>query len=132
MARARRSSASITLVLIGTALASSCSRTEVPARDVYSKLENCRADWNNETECEPVRDGRYPGGYFYGPRYFPPIGSGGRITRSPNADDVAELPRSASGSTSSSSTTRSRPSSGGGSVSRGGFGSSASSHGASS
>ena len=133
--RNRKRSAAITLVLAGSATLTGCG-SPVEQRDAYTSLDSCRRDWNNASLCEPVKDNRYPGSYFYGPPYY---GSGttyslfGRtrspaIQPSPNAADtqrvqtgtVARSPmsqlamRSSAGPRSGSSSS---------SVSRGGFGS---------
>lgn len=58
--RIRKSSSSVTLVLIGaaalTAGLSGCSKEEV-RRDVYASKADCLADWGNTpTDCEPAYD----------------------------------------------------------------------------
>jgi uncharacterized protein YgiB involved in biofilm formation len=110
--RIRKSSARVTLALIGVAALASCGREEEQRRDVYASREDCLADWGNKPQdCTPATDTRHRGaGYFYGPVY--PYRS------------------NASGSSWTSGTRGSRSlgnvSSG---VSRGGFGSSARSSG---
>jgi len=115
--RMRKSSARVTLALIGVAALAGCGRSEEQRRDVYATRDDCLADWGKKPEdCTPATDRpRHSGGgfFFYGPMYAASAmnawrggsswtGSGSR----PGSHAV--------GSTSSSS----------GSVSRGGFGSS--------
>ena len=136
--RARKRSATISLVLAGSATVAGCG-SPVEQRDAYATQAACVRDWNNSQLCEPVRDGRYASSYFYGPPYY---GSGttyslfGRtrspsINPSPNAMDAHRLPTgSVASSPVSALAMRSgagpRSSSSSGSTSRGGFGSSAS------
>lgn len=101
--RPRKSSSHITLVLLGAAALSACS-DPVDTRDVYASRADCVQDWGEEQKCEPVRDGRYATSHYYGPRY---VSSSGTSTTTA---------RSGSRAIASSH------------VSRGGFGSSASSH----
>ena len=67
----RRSSASITLVLIGTVTLAGCSQQSTPkARDQYASLEDCAADWGRPESCERVQSSGVPGGFlFWGPLY---------------------------------------------------------------
>ena len=67
----RRSSAQITLVLIGTVTLVGCSQQSTPsARDHYASLEDCAADWGRPESCERVQSSGYPGGFlFWGPLY---------------------------------------------------------------
>ena len=107
--KSRRSTASLTLVLISAAALQACGENkETETRDVYRTRADCQRDWGqDEQKCEPVRSGPHSG-FFYGPSY----GYGRTGTTA-----VSSLaPRS--GSNAVSSTT----------VSRGGFGSSASAH----
>ena len=133
--RARKRSATITLVLAGSATLAGCG-SPIEQRDAYSSQQACLKDWNNPALCEPVKDGKYSSSYFYGPPYFA-SNSGSwfgrdRIVGSPNAMETSRLQ---SGSVARSSTgqlamrTGAGPSS---SVSRGGFGSSGHSSGGSS
>ncbi len=70
----RRSSARITLVLIGTlALTAGCEKEQ---RNVYKSKEDCVQDWGQGEKCEEVTTsnnhyggGYYSPGYFYGPTY---------------------------------------------------------------
>jgi hypothetical protein len=129
--RARKRTAAITLVLAGSATLGGCG-SPVEQRDAYASQQACLKDWNNASLCEPVRDGRYSTSYFYGPPYY---GAGtayslfGRtrsptLSPSPNAMDAQRL---ATGTVarSPSSALAMRSGAGPGSVSRGGFGSSA-------
>lgn len=70
----RRSSAKITLVIVGTLALAACGEQE--QRNLYRSKEDCVKDWGQEEGCEQVTSsnnyygGRYyPMGYFYGPRY---------------------------------------------------------------
>jgi hypothetical protein len=137
-ARTRKRSATITLVLAGSAALGGCG-SPVEQRDAYASQAACVKDWNNASLCEPVRDGRYSTSYFYGPPYY---GNGttyslfGRtrsptLAASPNAMDVQRL---STGTVARSSSAQLAMRSGAGSsnVARGGFGSSASSRSSSS
>ena len=140
--RTRKRSAAITLVLAGGATLGGCG-SPVEQRDAYPTQSACVRDWTDAALCEPVKDGNYASGYFYGPPYY---GSGttyslfGRtrsptLEASPNAIDVLRLP---TGTVSTSSTAQSamraglgpiaRAGSGSSAITRGGFGSSASAH----
>jgi len=136
--RTRKRSATITLVLAGSAALGGCG-SPVEQRDAYASQAACVRDWNNAALCEPVRDGRYSSSYFYGPPYY---GNGttyslfGRtrspsLVGSPNAMDVQRV---STGTVAGSRTSQiaMRSGAGGSNVSRGGFGSSASSHASSS
>jgi hypothetical protein len=138
--RARKRSAAITLVLAGSASLGGCG-SPVEQRDAYMTQAACVRDWGNDALCEPVRDGRYSSSYFYGPAYY---GNGttyslfGRtrspaLTASPNAMDVQRMTAgTVAGSHTSQLAMRTGAGSSASNVSRGGFGSSASSHVASS
>src|SRR5687767_4244869 len=64
----RRSSTSITLILIGSAALGGCGE-EVGQRDVYRSEADCQQDWGNDpARCERVRSGSHSG-YYYGPYY---------------------------------------------------------------
>lgn len=105
----RRTTATLTLVLIGAAALQGCGEdAETATRDVYRTRADCQRDWGDDaTKCETVRSGPHAG-YFYGPSYG--YGRSGASTGSTLA------PRSGSSAVGSTS------------VSRGGFGSSASAH----
>ena len=100
--RVRKSSACVTLVLIGAAALAGCSdQNPANRRASYASKSECLADWGDDKECEQQETRSTSGvhsGYYWGPSY-----------RSPS--------RAGSGSS------RSSASSGGHSVSRGGFGS---------
>ncbi len=140
--RSRKRSAAITLVLAGSASLGGCG-SPVEQRDAYSSMQSCVKDWNNAALCEPVRDGRYASSYYYGPPYYG-SGSGwsffGRSHPQPSANamdaykletgTVARSPKSALAMRMGAGAFSSGGSSA--SVSRGGFGSTGHSSGASS
>jgi uncharacterized protein YgiB involved in biofilm formation len=107
--RSRKSTATLTLVLIGAAALHGCGEDPQSARrDVYRNQADCARDWGDDsTKCERQSSGRHSG-YYYGPSY-----GHGTSTAGVGSDSVAR-----SGSRAMSSTT----------VSRSGFGSSASAH----
>ena len=121
--RSRRSTATLTLVLIGAAALQGCGaeEEETATRDVYRSRADCQRDWGeDDKKCEAVTSGQHSG-MFYGPLLYG-LGSG-------MAGRGANLaPRQ--GTNAIASTQMSAPRSAGGSrgTSRGGFGSSASSH----
>ena len=104
----RKSSANVTLVLIGTITLASCGDEVAQQRDVYSSLDACAKDWGRTEQCEkaPAEEtARHGSSYSHlGPRYSSRVDSTGKPLSSNNAS------RSVS-------------------VSRGGFGSSAGLHG---
>jgi uncharacterized protein YgiB involved in biofilm formation len=106
--RSRRSAATLTLVLIGTATLPGCGDDETPAaRDIYRTRADCQRDWgDDDRKCERQTSGTHSG-YWYGPAY----GYSGA--------------RSSTGSTLAP---RSNSSSVGTTVARGGFGGSSASH----
>ncbi len=119
----RMRSMNLTLVLMGTAALgglTGCGNLESnkgTSRDVYANLEACKADWGNPGDCEEVAsstpghsNGAIGSRGFYGPRYSSRSGS------SSGYSSEARPGSRASGTVSSSS------------VSRGGFGASASRH----
>lgn len=112
--RKRKSSLSITLVLIGAAGLGACGRSDEPQmrRDVYASLEDCRADWGRVENCEAFQSqGSGTTGSttrYYGPSYH-----------------SSSTSSSTSGFSASSRSTRAIGSQ---SVSRGGFGASSSFH----
>jgi uncharacterized protein YgiB involved in biofilm formation len=110
--RSRRSSATLTLVLIGAAALQACGgeEEETATRDVYRSRTDCQRDWgDDDKKCEGVSSGPHAG-MFYGPLLY---GLGSR-----GAAGSSLAPRPGSNAVASTNTT----------VSRGGFGSSASSH----
>jgi hypothetical protein len=100
MPQRRRRSAAITLVLAGTI--SGCSEP-VAQRDVYGSAADCRRDWGEPQQCQPVRDNRYAPSYYYGPYYYGSSFPDGRPRASRNAMDAVRVPGTL---VSSPSTTR--------------------------
>jgi hypothetical protein len=115
--RTRKSSARVTLVLLGAAVIAGCGDSATVAlehRDVYASKEDCLADWRDPKECEEglVQDsGARRRSYWYGPTYSSGSSWGGGYH--------AGAPRPGSSALGTHSTTR------------GGFGGSGASHGAS-
>ena len=107
----RKSSTTVTLVLIGAAALAGCSDNR---RDVYASKEDCLADWGNKPEdCSPATDQKHASrGFFYGPYYSSHGYSGTNWSRSAGTFSSSR----ASGSSRSIGSS--------GSSSRGGFGSS--------
>jgi hypothetical protein len=73
-ARPRRSSARVTLVLLGAAALAACGQEDdALRRDVYASKDDCVQDWGDELKCEKqpapgfTSGGR--SGYWYGPSY---------------------------------------------------------------
>jgi hypothetical protein len=120
----RRSSSSITLVLISASALSACGQsspgTDTLRRDIYTSQADCMKDWGADpAKCEPRRTGTGSSGYthYYGPAYT--HGSYGSSRSLASAGSTTEA-RTGSHATGTAH------------VSRGGFGSSSSSHGSSS
>jgi hypothetical protein len=72
----RKSSARITLVLLGAVALASCGQESTLRRDLYANREDCLKDWGDELKCaeQPAAvqnggGGGYHGGYWYGPLY---------------------------------------------------------------
>lgn len=67
--RLRKSSGTVTLVLIGLSSLAGCGDDE--RRDVYATKEDCLADWGNKPEdCTPATDSAHAArGHYYGPLY---------------------------------------------------------------
>lgn len=114
--RRRLRSRHLTLVLISAAVAAGmtgCGRLETTgtARDVYSSLEDCKADWGRPEDCEAIDERRSATGgrVWYGPRYS---------TRTYSPGGYSSATRAGSRSKGTVSST----------PSRGGFGASASRH----
>lgn len=82
----RRSSARISLVLIGGALAGCGPQSPPQARDHYATLADCAADWGRPEQCDRVQSSGYPGGAFVfrGPPY--PIDARDRVRSSALAE----------------------------------------------
>lgn len=81
MARPRKSSAAVTLVLIGAAALNGCGDGNVAGRRAqYPSKEACLADWGDPGECEQQvapRSGSSSGSHFYwGPSRSSPSRSG--------------------------------------------------------
>lgn len=102
MGRKRRCSRRVALVLLGSIALAGCDE-EPQTRHVYKSLRDCTEEWGIE-KCEPATGG-HPTGYYYGPGFRGSTYSGARIGTAPPGSRAV------------------------GTVSRGGFGSSASSHG---
>lgn len=117
-------SAAISLVLLGVASCEAPNPPEEPtiARDTYATREDCLKDWS-DGECESVPGTAYASGstYFYGPfrfggyGYRPSVHASGFVLAPPSSSFAASAARAS-----------------GGSISRGGFGSSAAAHGSAS
>lgn len=121
--RSRRSTVTITLVLIGAAALQGCGaeEEETATRDVYRSRADCQRDWGaDDKKCEPATSGQHSG-MFYGPLLYglgsSMAGRGASLTPRPGTNAIASTQMSAPRSGSGSSGT-----------SRSGFGSSASSH----
>jgi len=75
MARLRKSSACVTLVLIGAAALAGCSEQPAPGRrNAYASREACLADWNDAGDCDE-QQGTDNDGRRY--RYWGHSGGGG-------------------------------------------------------
>ncbi len=142
--RPRKSSASITLVLISSVVMHGCGPDPGDGRgvrrDVYSSLEDCRAEWDRADNCERVsstgsRWHSSSGHHFYGPRYTwhdtPTSGGDPKAAEARPRPGSRALGIASIGGSSASGGSRSgfSSSSGTASSSRGGFGGSASAHG---
>ena len=71
MARRRKSSLRVSLVLIGVAALAGCGEEDGERRDVYASREDCLADWGKKPEdCTPATEPRHAArSYWYGPSY---------------------------------------------------------------
>jgi hypothetical protein len=118
----RRSSSSVTLVLISASALSACGQSpDTLRRDMYTSRADCMQDWGADpAKCEPVRRTSSSGSsytHYYGPAYsHGSHGSSNLNTHSEGATSAARPGSRAMGTAH---------------VSRSGFGSSASSHGSS-
>ena len=68
----RRSTATLTLVLIGAAALHGCGNDddETAARDVYKSRADCQRDWGDDAaKCEQQASGPHSG-MFYGPLMY--------------------------------------------------------------
>ncbi len=123
--RRRRSSTSVTLVLISASALTACGQSTPPGadtlrRDIYTSQADCVQDWGADpAKCEPRKTGSSGSGYthYYGPGYH--HGNYGSSNTLHNAGTNSEA-RPGSRATSTAH------------VSRSGFGSSAMAHGSSS
>ena len=117
--RQRRSSARVTLVLLGAAALAACGQEETLRRDLYSSKEDCVQDWGDELKCEKQPGATYtPGGrfgYWYGPSYH-----SGQYGSSPQSERAGTVSQARPGSRSVGTSH----------VSHGGFGASGAAHGA--
>jgi uncharacterized protein YgiB involved in biofilm formation len=105
--KSRRSTATVTLVLIGSAAVYGCGSDDA-TRDIYRTRADCQRDWGDDpNKCEAVSSGPHSG-YYYGPFY----GYG----RSSSGAGTTAAPRAGSNAIASTH------------VTRGGFGSSAAAH----
>ena len=112
----RRRSARISLVILGAVALAACG-DDAERRDLYTSKQDCAKDWGDETKCEAApghATGGRTGMHYWGPAYST---SGFRSTSSEHAVGSVSSARPGSHSVGTSH------------VSRGGFGSSASSHG---
>ena|SRR5690349_16584425 len=117
--RKRRSSARVTLVLLGAAALAACGQEDdTLRRDVYANKEDCVQDWGDELKCEkPPATGYTPGfrpGYWYGPYY-----RSGQYGSSPRSEPPGTVSQARPGSHSVGTSH----------VSHGGFGASGAAHG---
>jgi hypothetical protein len=110
--RPRKSSAHVTLVLLGAAALAGCGSSTEPSggfrRDLYSSKEDCVADWGDPRDCEsgPAQSsGGHSRGIWYGPTYHggaPPGGSTGLGRRSIGSESISRGGFGASGHAHSS------------------------------
>jgi uncharacterized protein YgiB involved in biofilm formation len=118
--RQRKSSARVTLVLLGAAALAACGQEdETLRRDLYSSKEDCVQDWGDELKCEKQPPTGYSSGfhsgYWYGPYY-----RSGQYGSDPQSQPAGTVSRARPGSHSVGTNH----------VSRGGFGASGAAHGA--
>jgi uncharacterized protein YgiB involved in biofilm formation len=108
--RSRRSTTTLTLVLVGTAALQACGRNdEAATRDVYRTRADCQRDWgDDDKKCEAASSGPHTG-FFYGPLLY-------GLARSGAGSQSTVAPRQGTNAIASTN------------VTRGGFGSSASAH----
>jgi uncharacterized protein YgiB involved in biofilm formation len=119
--KGRRSTATLTLVLIGAAALHGCGGSEeeqTATRDVYKSRADCQRDWGEDAaKCEPQTSGPHAG-MFYGPLMY---GLGAMSGRSGFNNTMSARP-----GTNAVASTHVPGSAG--DTRRGGFGSSARSH----
>ena len=117
----RRSSSSVTLVLVGASAFSACGQsTDTMRRDMYASKADCVQDWGADpSKCEPrqTRSGNSSYTHYYGPAYSHGSYGSSRNTLSDGSTSAARPGSRAMGTSH---------------VSRSGFGSSSSSHSSSS
>ena len=122
----RRSSTSVTLVLVGASALSACGQSPSAAdtmrRDMYTSKADCMKDWGADpAKCEPAKSSSTrtgtSGSHYWGPAYSHGTYGSGRNSLSDGATSEARPGSRAMGTAH---------------VSRSGFGSSSSSHGSSS
>ncbi|WP_240039112.1 MULTISPECIES: hypothetical protein [Okeania] len=106
----------ISLVLISSITLKACTSRR-DNREVYRNLEDCRREWGGADRCEPVTDGSYSSGHYYGPHYYR---SGGSIYYYQNSNSRYQPVPSNAGILKSPS---GRSTTSVGTVNRGGFGS---------
>jgi uncharacterized protein YgiB involved in biofilm formation len=118
--RPRKSSARVTLVLVGAAALAACGHDdETLRRDVYANKNDCVRDWGDEQKCEEKPAGSSgsmahgSGFYWFGPSYRSGQFGTSSISRTPGTVDAA---RAGSHAVATAH------------VSRGGFGSSGAAH----
>lgn len=116
--RPRRSSARVTLVLLGAAALAACSQEDdTLRRDLYSSKEDCIKDWGDQYKCEEQPATGYTPGfrssYWYGPSY-----RSGQYGSSPHSEPPGTVSQARPGSHSVGTSH----------VSRGGFGASGAAH----
>ncbi len=138
----RRSSSSITLVLISATAISSCGQSSNPdtlRRDMYASKADCMQDWGADpAKCEPTQKSgsgtstRTGSSNYFGPAYsHGSYGSSSRSTYGDGSTSEARPGSKAIGTTHVSRGSVGSSSHASSSVSRSGFGSSSSSHGSS-
>jgi uncharacterized protein YgiB involved in biofilm formation len=112
----RRRSAHISLVILGVVALAGCGGDDAERRDLYTSRQDCVKDWGDETKCEAApgyaTSGR-TGTHYWGPAY-----SGGSYRSSSDTHSIGSVSSARPGSHAVGTSH----------VSRGGFGSSASSH----
>ena len=104
--RPRKSSACVTLVLIGAAALAGCSDTPGNRRAAYATKEECLADWGDPKDCEQRDTG--PTGssaHYWGPSTgsWHSYSSGRSISSSSSSSSSHSISRGGFGSHGSSS-----------------------------
>jgi len=117
--RQRKSSARVTLVLLGAAALAACGQEdESLRRDLYASKDDCVQDWGDELKCEPQTSTEnsfgFRSAYWYGPIY-----RSGQYGSDPQIQPAGTVSRARPGSHSIGTSH----------VSRGGFGASGAAHG---